>query len=91
MEEESWEDPDKGEKSFGEKFILPIVVVVRVMTSWYTAIVWGFFIPYFMGVPLLNSIMLALFTSFLAWSVWRDDTLEEMINGRKQDVEDPDN
>ena len=75
-------------KSLPERYILPLVILARVLTSWYSATIWGFVAAYILGNSIAVSAILALFTATLAWLIWKDDTIEEMIGGEKEDGED---
>ena len=50
--DKNWVPSDK-QKAWAEKFIWPLVVGMRILTSWYVSILWAFLIPYMFGQGLI--------------------------------------
>jgi hypothetical protein len=80
MRKTEWVPSDK-QKRDAERYIFPLVILVRVLTSWYSAAIWGTLLPLCFGYSIGTSLVFGVFTALLARFVWKDDTISSMRKG----------
>lgn len=85
------------ENKWRKKLFIPVgkaVYIMRHLTSWYIAPIWGFMLPYFSGESIYLCIGVAVANGLIGYKVWADYnteddgqiTIEELKNSSKDDL-----
>ena len=69
--DKNWVPTDE-HKFWAERYILPLVYLSRLFTTWYIVLIWTFLLPFFIGESLLFCLGFALFSATISWYLWRE-------------------
>ena len=64
--------PTKNQRTFAEKYIWPLVLLSKLITTWYVVMFWSFIFPYILGQGILSCLFISCFATCLSWYLWKE-------------------
>lgn len=63
---------DERSKKILEKILWPIVLFMRLITSWYVTPLWVFGLGFVLGQPIWICLIMSLAFGYLSYKVWQE-------------------